>query len=574
MRHLLKISAILSLAVSLTYLTACSKNEQHPDNDNTNIGALDIEAEQSPTYHFLAGEVALDRNNYQEALVHYLWLTKHMDDPVFAARATSIALEVQNYQAAAETGKVWAEKMPHDLQTQAIAASLMLKAGCTSCAQPYLKALLVQSDMETMQYLAQVYGALDDQDSQQRYVTLLDQLGHNNKDARALFMEADLQYKLGDNIAANKTIDSILAVKPNWMRAQALRIQMLYESGKKQEAYSYLNGMLEKDPHNPALKWLYAKMSVEMGQMDKGLAILKTITKDPSYGNEATLELTKQYIQLGKFAEARIYADAYQTKNPGSDEGYFLLGFIAQETNQLPEAIAAYEKVKGGLYYLNARVQMVLCETKQGKISAALAETDRLAEQFPEESERIALVRAQVLLDSNQYTEAYETLTDIINSDAHTNVELYYVRGLVAIEINNISAAAKDFKYVLSKNPQHIQTLNAFTQLLIDEDKLDEAQVYNDQAARVAPNNPDTLDNTGWLKFKRGQLDDAVPYLLKAYKTASSPAHAAHLGEVLWQKGNEAEAVAVWNHGLEQDPNNAVLLNYMKTHLVHPAAAK
>ena len=574
MRYITTIS--LSLAVSLTLLSSCSKNElPTPMPNNANIGGadtIDQEAEQSATYHFLAGEVALDRDAYQEALNQYLWLAKNMHDPVFAARATSIALELQNYKAAAETGKIWADKTPHDLQTQAIAASLMIKNGCVDCAKPYLNVLLVPSDMETMQHLTQVQSALDDATSRKHLISALDQVGREKKDARALFIEADLQYQLGEDTNANKTIDTILAMKPDWIRAQTLRIQILYENGQKKEASDYLSSLLHKDPNNAGLKFLSAKMAIEMGDTNTGISLLKSMTSDPSYGNEALLELAKQSIESNQLAAAQQYLTQFQAKNPNSDEGTFLMGFLQQEQGKLDQAIETYGHVKGGVYYLNAHIQMILIQTKQGNPELALQNVDRLAEEFPEEIARIDLVRAQVLLDSKQYKPAYDTLSQIIKGSANDNLELHYVRGLVALELGNKKAAEEDFKFVVSKNPKHLQAINALSQTLIDEGALDEAQAYTEQALNIAPNNPDVLDNMGWLILKRGDVDNAIPYLAKAYKTGQNPEYAAHLGEALWQRGDKTEAMNIWNAGLQIDPTNTALVNAMKAHSVYPTA--
>ncbi len=561
--------AMLSF-LPLAILSSCSKQE--PNNGMEDVGYIDQEAEQSPTYHFIAGEVAIDRGLYHEALPHYVWLAQHMTDPVFAARATSVALELENYQAAAEISQLWAHKVPADLQTQAIAASLTLRTVCLECAKPYLSALLLPSDTETMQYLMQVYSTLDDPTLQQRYIAVLQTLGNEKRDTRALFVVADLQYDMGDQNAANKTLDSILEIKPNWIRANALRIQLLYEKGQKKEAFAYLNSVLGKDPNNAALKWLAAKMAFEMGEQNKGLTMLKSISNDKTYGDDARIELVKQYIQMDDFTQAQTYLRAYQAKNPNSNEGFFLSGFIAQETGKYDQAVQFYSRVKDGAYVVNARVQMALCQTKLGQAKTALNDIDRLAKEFPDESERIALVRAQILLDSNQYSAAYAALTQIINSSTDANVELHYVRSLVAIELNELQSAVTDLKFVISNNPKHIQAINMMTETLIAEGKLDEAKHYNDQASAISPNNPEVLNNTGWIKFRSGDVKASIPYLAKSYQATNNPDYAARLGEALWAQGQQSEAVNVWNRGLEIAPENEMLLNAMRSHLVRPAA--
>ena len=69
-----------------------------------------------------------------------------------------------------------------------------------------------------------------------------------------------------------------------------------------------------------------------------------------------------------------------------------------------------------------------------------------------------------------------------------------------------------------------------------------------------------------WLKLQRGlvaldrgRLDEALATLRKAYQSRRDPEIAAHLGEVLWVKGEHAEALRLWQAALLDNPDNDVL---------------
>jgi tetratricopeptide (TPR) repeat protein len=51
-----------------------------------------------------------------------------------------------------------------------------------------------------------------------------------------------------------------------------------------------------------------------------------------------------------------------------------------------------------------------------------------------------------------------------------------------------------------------------------------------------------------------------LEHLQKAYDMNPDAEIAAHLGEVLWQKGQQDEAKAIWEKALSADPKNEVLL--------------
>ena len=68
------------------------------------------------------------------------------------------------------------------------------------------------------------------------------------------------------------------------------------------------------------------------------------------------------------------------------------------------------------------------------------------------------------------------------------------------------------------------------------------------------------LDSLGWAYYRKGKLDKAIIYLEQAYQVNQDPEIAAHLGEVLWQKGKHDEAKKLWADALSKNPDNEVLI--------------
>jgi len=56
-----------------------------------------------------------------------------------------------------------------------------------------------------------------------------------------------------------------------------------------------------------------------------------------------------------------------------------------------------------------------------------------------------------------------------------------------------------------------------------------------------------------------GKLDEAEKHLRRAMEQRPDPEIAAHLGEVLWAKGDRDSARALWQTQLQENPDNAVL---------------
>jgi len=68
----------------------------------------------------------------------------------------------------------------------------------------------------------------------------------------------------------------------------------------------------------------------------------------------------------------------------------------------------------------------------------------------------------------------------------------------------------------------------------------------------------------GWALFKLGRYDDAVVYLGRAYAGRPDAEIAAHLGEVLWVKGERERAKEIWAAQLKDAPDHPVLLETMR----------
>ena len=61
-----------------------------------------------------------------------------------------------------------------------------------------------------------------------------------------------------------------------------------------------------------------------------------------------------------------------------------------------------------------------------------------------------------------------------------------------------------------------------------------------------------------------GKYEDAETYLRRALAAHGDPEIAAHLGEVLWARGEHVRAQEVWQSQLKTTPDNPVLLETMR----------
>ena len=68
----------------------------------------------------------------------------------------------------------------------------------------------------------------------------------------------------------------------------------------------------------------------------------------------------------------------------------------------------------------------------------------------------------------------------------------------------------------------------------------------------------------GWVLYRLGRLDESLSYLRQSLDIAQDQEVAAHLGEVLWMRGEHDEARTVWDQALERAPDDKFILDVMK----------
>ena len=95
-------------------------------------------------------------------------------------------------------------------------------------------------------------------------------------------------------------------------------------------------------------------------------------------------------------------------------------------------------------------------------------------------------------------------------------------------------------------------------------ERYDEAEQLILQAYELKPEDASIIDSMGWISYRLGRLREAEVYLREAWKVMRNAEIAAHLGEVLWARGQKDEARSLWKLATELESDNDVLIGTMK----------
>jgi Tfp pilus assembly protein PilF len=172
---------------------------------------------------------------------------------------------------------------------------------------------------------------------------------------------------------------------------------------------------------------------------------------------------------------------------------------------------------------------------------------------------QIYLVRAQGAVSRGDLDAADDLLGEGLRKYPD-DVSLRYAQALLYQEQGRLRRAASALEALVADSPDDAGLLNALGYLLTDElDRHDEAFGYIERALNLEPDNAAIIDSMGWVLFHLGDHEAALDYLQRAYELFPDPEVAAHIVDVYWALGDEAEAHELLQRQLAEHPGDVHL---------------
>jgi tetratricopeptide (TPR) repeat protein len=521
--------------------------------------------QEEAQFHVMAGEMAAERQQPALAAKELLQALELISDPQIAAQATRQALLANDEGLALQAARKWQSIEPTSLDVREVITRLALRAGQDD--EAYAECLSIVHDHP---------GGIDDgfhhvalllQQEPSRSVAamaVMDRLvAEYPKQAGAYQAQGLLSLRFGKIEQAERSARQAIALKPS-KEASLLLVGTLVKKGDIAGADQAMDGVLKGNAESNDLRLGYARLLIESDQRDHGRAQLDRLLKDDPANVEAHFNLGLLDIDDRKLdeAEAHFLVVAKNQERVGDAEYY--LGRVAELRHEPKQALAHYEKVTSGQQGLDAAVRRASMLAKLGKMDEALSILQALREQFPSLADRFIMAEGELLLDAASYDQALQLYGDALKEEPD-DADLLYSRSLVYERMNRVGESEADLRKILDKSPEDARALNALGYtLLVHTDRLDEADKLVSKALQLTPDDPAVVDSMGWLRFRQGRPQDALPLLQKAYTAFPDPEVAAHLGEVLWALGSKTQAQELLNQATKSDPDNTQLRDTLK----------
>lgn len=517
-------------------------------------------ASAPPSFYTVTAEIALARHEARLAAQQYAAGAQR--DPSLLPRAVEVAAQTLQPSIGLALAERWLAREPNSAEARLAAGTAALSLHRIALASSHFRALLTAAPAGAEAEFAVVEKELLDNSNFYGAHQVADRLAADfPASSAALRVQAFAALRADDPAAAVRALQAAIAAGAPDDEAhtlsQALRRARILTGDADaplQEARADLDG--DNSPERRidyTLLLLAAKRDAEAREQ------LAPLLDKPETAPEALHILGLIEFQDGDDTAASQHLFQMIASGHFLDEGFYYQGLIAERHADLDRALTNYARVQGGTNGLAAMLRAATILRTHGEATESNELLDQLLMDEPQSAPEILAARVGIDTQAGDAAGASRRIAAAI-AEYPDSIELRYARASFQDERGEVSAALRELESVLKSRPDDPSAQNALGYTLADHARqLSRARKLIDEAFAVAPKSAAIRDSLGWVLYRQGHAADALPILTAAFADEPGGDIGAHLGEVLWQQGQQAEAEKVWAQAGAIDLDNRLL---------------
>lgn len=484
-----------------------------------------------------------------------------------ARLATLFSLQLSDYDKASTASALWVKLKPNDIDAQNMNIIALVGAAKTEQAK---RAIDLQRQGQVMDdYIKQVAALLVRQKNAEAGFDVIDHLVESHpKSAQvhvsaAYVAEVFKRYEAAE-FWANKALD----LKPGWDLAAQMTVRLLQVQNRIEERSAFVREFVQQYPHSVTMRISLSSELAAKEQYAAAYDVMLAVLEDAPR-NLVALQFSAALVQqLGDAKKAAYYYRRALDAEPSNDEVRWSAARLAMSEKKYITAERFLSDITAPDKLIEAEIQRAYALYEIEGIEAATRTLGLIEARNNDEYLQVAIARHYLLMRALKYEDAFIYTSDTLVY-LPGNVDLLYARALVAAELNKLAIAEQDLRAVIAAEPDNANALNALGYTLADRaERLEEAKALVAQALLLRPNDAHILDSWGWVSYRLKEYETAIEYLRRAYAASPDAEIAAHLGEVLWESGDQAAALSVWRQAFSRTDDSATLNKTLKKYEV------
>jgi len=568
--------------LSLPLLAACASNPAPPDAEpqapepSEQAVQAPVQAAPEPPIEYgnftqeqlelaLLSEFRGLRGDMAGAAEGYYRLALETQDPGIIRRAVEYASALGNAQALSNLADQWLAIEPDAMDPHLIIGYQFMEQGLFVRALPHFEQVMALGGQVDFTALSARTANLEDR-QRQVIIERLQAINTRHPDEPSVYYAlAQLHDQSGNTDSARAILDVARQRYGDNPRTVLIEAQLLQNSGQVEAAEALLAEYVERYPEHRLLRYSYAQLLVQNEKLEPAsIQFTELLRREP--GDMETLySLILINLEIDQLTLAEAQLRDLLRSGYRQNEAHYYLGYVLEAQGELEQALFHYQQVqRRSNAFLNAQREALRLQVELEQFDEAVAWAAQMSARDAALAPAYPALLAEALINAGHHERALAVLDQAL-LDHPQNVDLLFARTLLHERAGRQEAAERDLQRIIAINPNDARALNHLGySLTVRTDRYQEALELIERAIDISPDDPAIIDSLGWVQFKLGYLDDALYNLQRAYAAFPDPEVAAHLGEVLWVSGKEAEALLIWEQALEADPDSEHVLDAME----------
>lgn len=363
--------------------------------------------------------------------------------------------------------------------------------------------------------------------------------------------------------------------------------KLIAENPADVKNHLYLSGiLLEKNKQEEALKLLQKAKAIEPNNFEIDLA-LADVYQSQRKNELAIVPLKSAFAQvempiankikiissmLPRFNNQLVVKDATELTeialkiHPNDAKLLLIYGDVLYQQgnyNKAKDQYAAVLKLEEQNYL--AWQKLLAVQTLMGKYDEAIKTGEEALAIYPNQA-ILYYYRAFALHRNGQNAEAALEIKSALlldGDDQSLKAMIFALQAEVLIDQEKLKEADVAFDKAIALAPENYLTLSNYAYYLaLRNQNLPKAEMLAEKAAKALPKNASVLDTYAMVLLKLGKIDLALNFIERAMQNngASNPVYLEHYGDILFLKGNKDNAVMQWQKAKEAGNSSEKLI--------------
>ncbi len=503
-----------------------------------------------------------DERLQAQAVAAYQRYLEYDPDPRVAHRVLYLLIRAQQYEAAIQLGeKLLTRVSPDTPQVLLPLFEAYMKAGRLDRAEAVIRRYIAAHPEDADGYRAYALLLLQQGRRAEAQQALRDALARAPDDFDLLQTAVQTLQEQRLFEAALQAVDAYLDRHPDESSAWLLKAHVIARQKGPSQALAFLDEHADRIGRSPEVQirrllllaraWRWSKVRQDADRILQDLAQASDLPPSDQrrYQRAAWVLKAQAAMSLHDYEAAlQAYTEAYALEpQPEVLEEQLRATILARQYEKVPDMLAAARARFPREAARWTRSEALFLEAR-GQTSEAEKLYQRLLELDPDEW--------TTLVAFYQRTRQFKKAERIVRERLQQNpqdVETLFTWANLLERMNRLEEAAAAFQAVLRQNPDHAAALNNLGYMWADRNmRLSEALTSIQKALEVEPESPVYLDSLAWIYYRMGDYAQAWTVMQDVLRRdLLDPVVFDHAGDICMALGKTDEAVAFWRKALD-----------------------